>query len=349
MIYGATGYTGRLAAQLAVRRGDRPVLSGRNAEAVAALATELGLPHRAVSLDDAAGLRSALGDVAAVAHCAGPFDRTSEPMVRACLDTGTHYLDITGEIEVFEAVFTRDAEARAAGVVLLPGAGFDVVPTDCLASRLYAALPSATTLELAFLAGGGMSPGTTKSALRGLAGGNLRRVDGRLVPTPLGQPRRMVPFPSGDREVGAIRWGDLSTAHRSTGIGTITVYTRVPRPRGFGEAVLRGLTRFGPTRALADRMVTRGVSGPDDGRRARSGSEVWGEVRDPAGESRQATLTGPNGYDLTADALLRAVSYVMAGRGPAGPIEPGAHTPSTALGADFVRELDGVTLGEVRA
>jgi short subunit dehydrogenase-like uncharacterized protein len=348
MIYGSNGYTGRLIARLAVQRGERPILAGRDAAAVGALAAELDLPHRAVSLGDAAGLRAALADVAVVAHCAGPFDLTAAPMVEACLATGTHYVDITGEIGVFEAVFARDDDARAAGVVLLPGAGFDVVPTDCLAAMLHAALPTATSLELAFLAAGGTSPGTTRSALRGLAEGNRRRVDGRLVPTPFGQPRRVVPFPSGDREVGAIRWGDLASAYRSTGIPTITTYTRVPRPRGFvgsaTESVLRGLARFGLTRVLANRIVTRGVSGPDEARRARSGCEVWGEVRDPSGRSEQASLTGPNGYDLTADAVVRVVRYVAAGTGPAGPIRPGATTPSLALGADFVRELDGVTV-----
>jgi saccharopine dehydrogenase (NAD+, L-lysine-forming) len=321
------------------------VLAGRDGAAVGALAAELGLPHRALALDDGAGLRAALSDVAVVAHCAGPFEWTAEPMVAACLATGTHYLDITGEVRVFEAVYARDDEARAAGIVLLPGAGFDVVPTDCLAAALHAALPTATSLELAFLAPGGASRGTTRSALRGLAEGNLRRVDGRLVPTPLGVPRRTVPFPSGEREVGAIRWGDLSSAYRSTGIGTITVYTRLPRPRGLAgrstEAVLRTLARYGPTRALANRIVTRGVAGPDEARRARSGSEIWGEVSDGT-RRRSATLTAPNGYSLTADALVRAVRPVAAGA-----VEPGAHTPSTALGAGFVRELDGVTVSGI--
>lgn len=348
LIYGAYGYSGRLAARLAVQRGERPILAGRDGAAVRELAAELGLDHRAVALDDPAGLRRALDGVAVVAHCAGPFDLTAAPMVDACLATGTHYVDITGEVDVFEAIFARHDEARAAGVVLLPGAGFDVVPTDCLAALLHRALPAATSLELAFLAFGGSSRGTTKSALRGLAEGNLRRADGRLVPTPFGHPRRVVPFPSGEREVGAVRWGDLATAYRSTGIPTITTYTRVPRPKGFAgsltESALRGLARFGLTRELANRVVTRGVTGPDEARRARSGCEIWGAVRDDSGRSHEATLTGPNGYDLTADALTRVVRYVAAGTGPGGAIEPGAVTPSMALGADFVRELDGVSV-----
>jgi saccharopine dehydrogenase (NAD+, L-lysine-forming) len=348
MIYGANGYTGELVARLAVVRGEAPLLAGRDAAAVGALAAELGVAHTAVSLTDAAGLRAALEGVDVVAHCAGPFVHTAAPMLQACLATGTHYLDVTGEVSVFEDVFARHDEAVRAGIVLLPGGGFDVVPTDCLAAMLNAALPGATSLELAFLAGGGTSPGTFKVGLAILAEGALRRVGGQLVPTPMGEPRRVVPFPSGSREVGAFQWGDVSTAYRSTGIGDITVYTRVPRRRRgvgrVGEAALRTLLRLGMTRHMATAIASRKVAGPDANRRARSGVEVWGEVRDGAGEVRTATLTGPNGYALTADAVVREVAYLAAGAGPAGAISPGAHTPSTALGADFVRELDGVTV-----
>lgn len=353
MIYGANGYTGQLVARTAVSRGERPLLAGRDGAAVAALAQQLGLPHVSVSLRDSDSLRRALDGVDVVAHCAGPFAQTADPMVEACLATGTHYLDVTGEVSVFEAVFARHDEAARAGVVLLPGSGFDVVPTDCLAAMLGAALPTATSLELAFLAAGGASPGTFKTGLHGLAEGNLRRVNGELVRTPIGEPRRIVPFPSGNKEVGAVRWGDVVTAYRSTGIQTITVYTRLPRPRRgvsrAGEVALRALLRYPPTKAMATSFASRSIAGPDASRRARTGTEFWGEVRDPSGQTRTATVTGPNGYDLTADAVVRAVGHVRAGQGPAGVITPGAHTPSTALGADFVRELDGVVVSEVAA
>jgi short subunit dehydrogenase-like uncharacterized protein len=347
MIYGANGYTGRLVAKLAVARGERPLLAGRDAAAVGRLAAELGLEHRAVDLADAAGLRAALDGVAAVAHCAGPFMATSAPMVEACLASGTHYLDITGEVPVFEAVLGRHEDAVAAGVVLLPGAGFDVVPTDCLAGLLAAALPDADTLELGFLASGGGSGGTASTGLDVAARGGLRRVEGRLVSSPFGQPRRAVPFASGTRTLGAMTWGDLVTAYRSTGIGNITMYGPVPvrgSLAGVAFAVLGRVLRLQPARALATRAVRRWVSGPDQATRAATTCEVWAQVRNGAGQARSATLTGPNAYELTVDAMVRAVRYVLAGTGPAGPIAPGAHTPATALGPDFVRELDGVTI-----
>jgi saccharopine dehydrogenase (NAD+, L-lysine-forming) len=347
MIYGANGYTGRLAARLAVARGERPILAGRDAAGIGALATELGLEQRVVSLTDTAGLRAALAEVAVVAHCAGPYHATAAPMVDACLATGTHYLDITGELPVFEAIHARHEEAVAAGVVLLPGAGFDVVPTDCLASLLAAERPGAVALELAFLARGGMSPGTAKTGLAMTAAGSWRRVGGQLRPTPFGQPSRVVPFPSGDRRVGAVPWGDLVTAYLSTGIGDITVYTRVPVRSRAGQvraAVVQRLLRYGVIRRLAARTITKRVAGPSPQTRAATGVEVWGEVRDAAGDKRTGTLVGPNGYDLTADALVRAAAYLVTGTGPAGPIAPGAHTPATAFGGNFARELTGVTI-----
>ncbi|HEV7923072.1 MAG TPA: saccharopine dehydrogenase NADP-binding domain-containing protein, partial [Thermoanaerobaculia bacterium] len=141
MIYGANGYTGELIAREAARRGERPILAGRDRTAVEALAKELGLQWRAFPLD-APDLR----DIQLVLHCAGPFMYTSAPMVRACLDAGAHYLDITGEIVVFEAVMRKDGEAKQRGVTLLPGVGFDVVPTDCLAAQLAQRLPDADEL-----------------------------------------------------------------------------------------------------------------------------------------------------------------------------------------------------------
>lgn len=152
MVYGASGHTGKLVAELAAARGERPVLAGRSAERIAPIAAQLGLDIRAFALDDPHEIRAALGGIDTVAHCAGPFSATSRPMVDACLATGTNYVDITGEIEVFEAIYARDAEAAATGVVLLPGAGFDVVPTDCVAACLAERLPDATHLDLAFAA-----------------------------------------------------------------------------------------------------------------------------------------------------------------------------------------------------
>jgi saccharopine dehydrogenase (NAD+, L-lysine-forming) len=134
LIYGANGYTGRLIARHAVECGQRPILAGRNAPAVEKIAGALGLDARAFDLGDPAAVDRGLAGLRAVLHCAGPFAHTSRPMVDGCLRNGVTYLDITGEVTVFEACAARDAEARLAGIMLMPGVGFDVVPSDCLAA-----------------------------------------------------------------------------------------------------------------------------------------------------------------------------------------------------------------------
>jgi saccharopine dehydrogenase (NAD+, L-lysine-forming) len=309
------------------------------------LAKELGLAHRVFSLASPVAMGEALDGVGVVAHCAGPFSATARPMIEVCLSTRTSYLDITGEIDVLEYAFGRDLAAREAGVVVLPGTGFDVVPTDCLASMLAAELADASVLELAFLSRGGMSRGTARTSVEGAALGGRARINGELVSVPLGWRSRAVPFPSGVRDVVSIPWGDLSTAYRSTGIPSITTYTHVPvgrRATRAGGALVGTLMRVAGLRALAGQLVTRRITGPDAASRSRTTYEVWGEARNDAGDTVSATLICPNGDDLTADSVVRAVVRLDAAAVP-----PGTHTPATAFGPAFVRQLDGVTVSAI--
>jgi short subunit dehydrogenase-like uncharacterized protein len=338
LLYGANGYTGRLVAQLAVARGERPVLAGRSAAKIAALADELGLEHRAFGLDDPDAIRRGLDGVTAVAHCAGPFSATAGPMARACVNAGLHYLDITGEIEVFEELHGLTDRARAAGSVLLPGAGFDVVPTDCAAALLAEALPGAERLDLAFLAGGGPSPGTARTTVEGMGKGGRARIDGVITEVPVGRRTIRADFPSGPRTVASIPWGDVSTAYYSTGIGNITTYTAVPAAMIRANQALRlnRLLGLGPVQRLAQGLAARRVPGPSEERRSRTRAEVWGRAS-TSERAVHAMLTTPNAYDLTADSVVRAITRL-------GSVPPGTHTPSTAFGPRYVTELDGVTL-----
>jgi saccharopine dehydrogenase (NAD+, L-lysine-forming) len=346
LLYGANGYTGRLVTAVALRMGERPVLAGRSGEAIRPLADAAGLEARVVALGDAAGLRAALADVDAVVHAAGPFSVTSRPMVDACLATRTHYLDITGEIAVFEAVLGRADEARAAGVALLPGVGLDVVPTDCLAARLSAALPGAAELDLALHARGGTSPGTAKTSIEGLATGNRARVEGRIVQIAWGQPVRQVPFADRTRTAVAIPWGDVSSAWHTTGIPTIHTFLAMSpgaAQRARNLAFLEPLMRLRPVLWAAQRLLERTRRGPDEAARQAGRSEFWGEARHEDGRAVQATLSAPNGYALTAESCVRAARRVLDGT-----VEPGAWTPSRAFGADYVETLEGVTFHGVR-
>ena len=337
MLYGATGYTGRLVAELAAARGLRPILAGRS-PAVMLLADRLGLPGRVVDLRDPTTLRAAVADCRVVAHCAGPFSATSRPMIDACLAASAHYVDITGEIEVFEAARRRDAEARSARVVLCPGVGFDVIPTDCIAATLAEALPAATHLALGFETSGGMSAGTARTALEALPRGGRVRRDGRLVTAPLGAVARMVDFGRGPKHAVAIPWGDVSTAFATTGIPNIEVYVPIPR------AAAAAVRAFDPARrivgvAILQRMLRWAagwIAGPEREARDASPTWVWGEARDAAGRVAVARVRTANVYDVTASGVLLAVECLLDRNAPGGFV-----TPARLLGPRCVESLAG--------
>ncbi|SEG17853.1 saccharopine dehydrogenase (NAD+, L-lysine forming) [Actinacidiphila yanglinensis] len=338
LLYGATGYTGRLIARRAVAQGRRPVLAGRNAAKLVPFAAELGLEHRVFDLSEPSTIRRGLNGVSAVAHCAGPFARTALPMAHACVETRTPYLDITGEIDVFESLHSLGPRAEAAGVTLLPGAGFDVVPTDCVAALLAARLPDATQLDLAFMTGGGPSPGTARTMMEGGApdGGRIRS-GGEIRSVPLGSRQVRAAFPSGARTVVSVPWGDVSTAYHSTGIPDVTTYTAVPQAVVAASRALR----LGPLRGAVAGTVARLVRGPGERRLSGTRSEVWGQATDAAGNTVAATLTGPNPYRMTADSVLRIVERLPE-------LAAGFQTPSRALGANFAASMDDVVV-EVEA
>jgi short subunit dehydrogenase-like uncharacterized protein len=341
LLYGATGFLGDAIARLAVQKGLAPILAGRNADQLKAQAHELGLAHRAFNLENAGVIEAALDGVVAVLNCAGPFMHTFKPMVDSCLRQGIHYLDITGEIPVYEAIAARDAEARARGAMLLPGVGFDVVPTDCLAVHLKQRLPSATRLTLAFQSRGpaGLPPGTQRTMIESIPYGNRVRRQGRLQVPERGLKTRMIDFGRGPVQATRLTWGDVFTAHYSTGIPDIEDYAVLP------EAVRRQMALFDTLRPLfklgaVRSLLKRGVKpGSTPGQRAMTSTDVWGEVEDDQGRKAASRLHGPEaGVVWTANAALAAVQKVLAGT-----VTPGFQTPARAFGADFVLECEGVT------
>ena len=337
LIYGANGYTGRLAARHAVERGLRPVLAGRSTADVHALADELGLEWRSFPLDSAAAVRTGLDGITAVLHTAGPFSATSKPMADACIATGTHYIDITGEIPVFEALAARDAEARDAGTVLLPGAGFDVVPSDCLAAHVKQRLPTATRLRLGIQPGGSMSRGTARTMIEGAARGTAVRRGGRIIEL-RGMPRTNIDFGDGPRPAIGVGWGDVATAWHSTGIPDISVYFRATRAMRAAARAPHGLRRLLVTRIvqhLLNRMVDRMPPGPDAEQRARGSALIVAEAWDGAGGHVMSRLETMEPYALTARTAVE-----IAQRAAAGEIRAGFHTPASALGPDFILQFE---------
>ncbi len=339
LIYGANGYTGQLIARRAVALGQRPVLAGRSAEKVRLLAEELGLDFRVFSLEDAAG---ALEGFTAVLHCAGPFSRTAQPMVDACLATRTHYLDITGEIAVFEALAARHGEFEAADVMVMPGVGADVVPTDCLAAHVAALLPTATHLEIGLLFGGKISHGTATTMLENVSEGGAVRRDGQICRVPSGYRTRSFDFQGpGPMPAVTIPWGDVTTAYHTTGVPNIVVYAAMPAGHRWGTKNLNWAGGFFARPAIRSWLQARidaGPPGPTDEERTGSHFHAVAEVSDGEGTVVGARLIGPNAYTLTASASVHVAGKVLAGEW-----KPGFQTPAGCYGPDLVLALDDVT------
>jgi len=347
LVYGAYGYTGELVARQAVARGLPVVLGGRAEAPLSALAASLAVPHRAFSLDAPAALRAGLEGVAAVLHCAGPFSRTSAPMAAACLAAGVHYLDVTGEVPVFQALWRLDGAARAAGVTLLPGTGFDVVPSDGLAAHLAARLPGAQRLTLAFQAVGHPSRGTTLTALEGLHLGGLIRRGGKLTPVPAAWRTRDLDLGEGPVRCMTVPWGDVFTAFVSTGIPDIEVYMAAPaglRLAARAAQALAPVVGSGPVQRLLARRVRRTMTGPTAAQRARGRSLLWGEVEHPDGRRVAARLRVAEGYAFTALSAVACAERILAGG-----VAAGFQTPSTAFGPDFVLGIEGSVRADLPA
>ena len=341
LLYGATGYTGKLVARTALEQGLRPILAGRNAEKLRAVAEPLGLTWRAFDLADTGRLDDALKDVAVVLCIAGPFSATSRPITDACIRQRVHYLDVTGEIDVFEALAKRDAEAKQAGIMLLPGVGFDVVPTDCLAAQLKRRLPDAIDLKLYIgVVASSISRGTAKTAIQEIAGGTRVRRDGRLVTQP-NAGKGACDFGQGPRSTLQISWGDVSTAFYSTGIPNIEVQTEaLPPLKVFANlpGFVKSFLGLGVTQKFLRSLVDRQPEGPTDEARRSGRSVLVGVASNQKGETVRLRLKLQEGYTLTA---MTAVD--IARRVASGDFKPGFQTPSLVYGADYILGFDGVT------
>lgn len=347
VVYGANGYTGTLVAERAAERGLPLVVAGRRADEIAALATRLKVEQRLFGLEDPAAVDRGITGATVMLNCAGPFSRTALPLATACLRAGIHYLDVTGEIGVFAALWKLDEQARAAGVMLLPGAGFDVVPTDCLAAHLKTRMPAATRLRLAFKSSGRLSRGTTLTTIEGAGQGGAIRKDGVIVRVPAGHRTIDVDFGRGPRKAIAIPWGDVFTAYVTTGIPNVEVYVAAPTSTRIGLRLTNlfgPLLATGPVQRLLKARVHAGAAGPSDAERRTARTLLWGEATDTGGNTAVTRMQTPDGYELT-----RLTAVALAERALAGGVPAGFQTPAGAFGKDFVLGFPGVSREDVGA
>jgi short subunit dehydrogenase-like uncharacterized protein len=341
LIYGASGFTGRLLAQRARRRGADTILAGRSRPRLQHVAEACGLPYRVLALEDQPDLDAALRDIAVVINAAGPFESTAGPMLEACLRTGTHYLDVSGELPIFQQLHHYDEAARAAGVMVMPGVGFVVAATDCLAAHVAAHMPDARCLRLALSHTGLVSRGSYTTMIGLVREGVTVRRDGRLCAVPAGQLERGFDFGAGERLSTAVSWADVFTAYRTTGIPNIEVYVEAGAwARSFYQlsAYFAELLRLAPARKLLELQARLLPEGPSGEQRAAATRVIVAEAEDRYRRCVGARLHTPNGYSFTALSAL-----AIAERAIAGDVRTGFQTPAGVYGADFILSLEGVS------
>ena len=343
LIYGSYGYTGSLIVEQAIKEGLKPLLAGRDEKQLRMQAEKFNLEYRTFSIEDSAALNSALMEVDAVLHCAGPFVLTFRQMAEACIRTKRHYVDISGEIEGFEALAAMDEEAKRAGIMLLPGGGFDVVPSDCLIAHVAKKLPSATHLELYIKGiGGGVSRGTARSGIENMQRQGRIRRDGKIVSVPNVWDTKYVYFDRVTTRVISVGWGDVSTAFHSTGIPNVTTYMSFP---GAMVNIMRA-TRYAGV-LLYTRFAKDSIKwligkflppGPSRKQNENGFSLLIAEVTDGR-QTVRAKLRTPEAYYLTALTSVEIMKRIMS-----LDYKAGFQTPSKVYGAEFILQFARVTL-----
>ena len=338
LLYGANGYSGELILRHANEYGLTPVLAGRSKEKIKPLAEKYGFRFEIFDVNENEKLRQVLSQYKVVMNTAGPFDRTAKQMVEGCLDTGTQYLDINGDIGVFEMIKSYNEAAKQKGVMLLPGTGFDVIPTDCLSLFANQKLSTAYKLEIAFATiGGGLSHGTATTVSQKLGQKGNYRINGNITPIPLGKHAREIEIFGKKFFMVSIPWGDISTAYFTTGIPNIETFTGMPKSAFYllkFQAIFNPLLRTKIIKNFVQKRIDSGSTGPPDEQRKKATAYVWVCASDEKGNHFTATLKGPEGYTTTYHASLNILKKVLQGN-----YQTGYQTPATAYGPNLILEV----------
>jgi len=343
LIYGVNGYSGQLVVEEVLKLGLKPVLAGRNKKKVAALTEKYALEYKAFSLLDADDLVRELTGFNIVMHCAGPYVDTFAPMVDACIKVGADYLDLSGEMMVFEEAAARSSEFKTAGIMVMPGVAFDIVPSDSLAVYLKNKLPDATELGLYFNLFHNdikcIGRGSNTTFIRYIGKGNLVRINGEIVSKTAGFDGGRFDIDGKKIRMVGLPWGDVSTAYHSTGIGNIKTFMDLPELSILTMKMSNIFPSFwqsSPVQKLLAKVVTLLPESPDKEARSKKSCSILGEVRNEAGDTVRAILETTEVYNFTgisAAAILKAVAN--------GRREPGHQTPGRLLGPDFVLDIAG--------
>lgn len=342
MIFGANGYAGELITREAVKSGHRPIIAGRNKQAIYALAKELDLEYRVFNLSE--NMAEQFSGVDLVLNCAGPFSQTVEPILDACLEAKCHYLDISGELSVFDYCFNKNKSAQEQGCIVCPGVAFDIVPTEAVAVKLKQLLPDADTIKLGFDGKMALSKGSSITLLEGVGNPKLSvymvRDKGEL--SVLSKPRiERIAFSAGKplKKAMAITWADLNGAFYSTQVPNISVFipaTLVNRLSFAYMAWLKPVFSLKFIQKFFANIIRIFVKGPSE-KELNSGSmAVFGEASNARGDIKRVYINVAHGYKFTYLAAVSSVEFCLRQNDKSG-----YFTPSMLMGVDFVERLEG--------
>lgn len=320
MIYGATGYTGRMAAEHAKAAGTPLVLAGRSRESLSRLAAELGVEYRVFSLDDPAAIHDSLAGVLVLINCAGPFTRTAEALMKASIRSGVHYLDTAAELVSYRLAESLDDQAKAAGIMLMPGGGGSVAMLGSLAGHAVGKVRAPRKIRIALHVAGALSRGSAISAMENVTAEVLARIGGRLVGVAADGIGKF-DFGQGTVDCFPVTLPDLITIWRSTGVPDVETFVHVPGD-GFPQ---------GDLSLLAD--------GPGEEDRLANRYQAAVEVTDAEGQVTRSLLDTVNGYTFTAMAAAEAGRRVLAGE-----VRPGFQTPAVLFGSGFAQTIADTTI-----
>lgn len=339
LLYGANGYTAQLIIKESLKQGLKPVLAGRNREKIETIARKYELDFSIFDLQNENKLIEELKPYELCLNAAGPFSKTAYPLANACIGSHTHYLDITGEIGVFEQLKKLNNEAKENNVMIMPGVGFDVVPSDCLANYLKEKLPDAEALELSFTSlDGGLSHGTASTMLSELGSKSVSRKNGKLIEVDLAHKSKIVDFGEFKTRVATIPWGDISTAFTSTQIPNIDVFTKIPEK---ALRILKYQSLYNPilrssfVKKIAQSWVDRNIYGPSESKNRAGRSYLHGMVSKGT-EQKSARLSCAEGYLLTALCSVNIARKVLSNN-----VKIGYQTPAMAYGWELIMEIPG--------
>lgn len=345
LIYGAYGFVGKEISKLAKEKGLNPILGGRNEEKTKQIASKLNLEYVVFSVDDQEALDRHIQDVDVIMNCAGPYIETYQAVVEACIKHGTHYLDLTGEIPVYQGVYELSKKSTNSTAMLLPGIGFDVAPTDCLALYLKENFPEGNNLTLAFRSKGsaGLPPGTIKTMVTLIPFGNRIRKDGQLITPKKGIAYRDIPFDHRPVKSLRITWGDVYTAYHSTGIPNIEVYASFPKAVIFQLKFIDRFRKILSHPSILKFMSKKLKGGSTEAQRQRTSMQVYGELSDDSGKKVIGRMSGPEGGVIwTSRLAVEALMNISSGN-----VKPGYQTPASAFGSQFASSVEGAEMTEI--